>query len=178
MRRVVVAVFVGMLGALVWAPAPSSAATGYVAYVGCSTTGNALHRRAAGSRSRGTVRQQNHDGIARQSPCPLVRRRCRSRRLELHHGTPAGTGNSAGDDPADDDSARNHACADHAFTVNSGASPSAPDSRTQEGRRAEPSLPQGQAERQSLGGAVQQGKVIEAALDDPALAEEGPRRRR
>jgi hypothetical protein len=42
MRRVVVAVFVGILGALVWAAAPSSAATGYVAYVGCGTTGEAF----------------------------------------------------------------------------------------------------------------------------------------
>jgi cell division septation protein DedD len=42
MRRVVVAVFVGMLGALVWVPASSSAAVGYVAYVGCSTTAEAL----------------------------------------------------------------------------------------------------------------------------------------
>jgi hypothetical protein len=42
MRRVVVAVFAGMLGALVWAPASSSAAAGYVAYVGCNTTAEAL----------------------------------------------------------------------------------------------------------------------------------------
>jgi hypothetical protein len=41
MRRVVLAVFVGILGALVWAPASSSAATGYVAYVGCSSTASA-----------------------------------------------------------------------------------------------------------------------------------------
>jgi hypothetical protein len=41
MRRVVLAVFVGILGALVWAPASSSAAPGYVAYVGCSSTASA-----------------------------------------------------------------------------------------------------------------------------------------
>jgi len=41
MRRVVVAVFAGMLGALVWTPASSSGATGYVAYVGCNTTASA-----------------------------------------------------------------------------------------------------------------------------------------
>jgi hypothetical protein len=42
MRRGILAVFVGMLGALVWAAAPSSAAVGYVTYVGCSTTAKAL----------------------------------------------------------------------------------------------------------------------------------------
>jgi hypothetical protein len=41
MRRGILAVFVGMLGALVWAPASSSAAAGYVAYVGCSSTASA-----------------------------------------------------------------------------------------------------------------------------------------
>jgi hypothetical protein len=42
MRRVTLAVFLGMLGALAWAAAPSSAATGYIAFVGCSSSSEAL----------------------------------------------------------------------------------------------------------------------------------------